>query len=98
MGIVAVPEHQPVAPAGTHCLTLLQETAERRQTRAGADHDDWAVIVCWQPEMRVRAQEDLQPVALAVPPGDVDRCYALPLPPMRRVVQPGDQQMRFLAH
>ena len=72
MDVVAVSEHQPVAAACAGRFAFLQEAAERRHPGAGPDHDDRTVGIGGQPEMRVRAEEDLQRVALAVASVDVD--------------------------
>ena len=70
VGEVAIAEEQPVAPAGSRGLPLLQEGAKRRDAGAGADRDDRPVRIVGQAEVLVRLDVDLEPVAGAQALGD----------------------------
>ncbi len=50
--LALVAEEQPVAARGVEVLALFEECAERRDARAGTDHDDVARQVGGQAELR----------------------------------------------
>src|SRR5690606_12641863 len=55
---VALAEEQPIASARTERITLGNETAKRRDPRAGADHDHGCVGIGGQAEVRIAMQID----------------------------------------
>ena len=96
VGEVAIAEEQPVAPAGTCRLPLLQEGAKRRDAGAGADHDDRPVRIVRQAEVLVRLDVDLEPVADPQPLGDEARGDAAPRAAVAFVAHDADQKMRLV--
>ena len=58
VGVALVAEEQPAFPGGAERRTVLDERAERRDPRPGADHDDGRIAIVRQAEILVRLDEN----------------------------------------
>ena len=96
MADFCAPKNSQLPPVAPVALTLLQERAERRDARAGADHDDRAFQLLRQAEMLRRLDEDRQPGGIRHAVGQERGGDAVPLPAVRVVAQGVHGEMHLL--